>query len=349
MLYVALFALFLFVAGPVIYLFPNITLFLPAYMLYVSQRAGYPAGTICVAMLLSYALFFGNLAMLGIIMLAVLPGLVYMFYAFSSDMPFLKSVLYSVLALFLGACAASTLAMALTGGNLVGTITAYYEAILEASPYTDTMLYVAHTRGLIKLTSAIKIPYIPSLFDSGVVITPAARSELMRSLLLQFEQSLTLLLPSQIVTGAIFGGLMGQYLPRHAMRKQGTPCDLPPLRIWHIPAGKGRYIIAPAIIAIFYAMMSGSSGALSAYYVLYGGASLIFKIQGLAILAYLCNKNGQSRLLRNVLVALGFMMPDYSLLGFLVVMVGMIDQKFDIRHLRKPPEEHDKDKEDFYS
>lgn len=362
--YFLVLAAFLSVVGPTL-VYPGVMLLLPAYLLTVLTSAGAFGFALCAAASVIYAVVMGGWLGGACLLLAVIPALLSGAACIEKEKPFLFSLLAGFGALFTGAALALALAMYATGGQLSAVLTARLESLLASGKHTDTILLYGYVSGLLPLTNSIAVPALAlpsgsnlsgavSFMGSSVVLNPEAREELLRALLFRFESGYCREVPGQLLSGAVLGAALLQSLPRRALRRRGVKTDLPALREWFIPAGKGRFVIAPMVIswllvqcttgAVSDAAYTYTSGAYILFSAFYAACSRIFALQGLALLDDVLYQGGRSRAARTAFAVAGFV-----LFGDFASFFGMADQAFDFRHLRRSPEDDDdyKQEDDF--
>lgn len=364
--YVLVLAVFLSTLGPLL-VYPGVLLLLPACLLTVLVSVGPIGFTLCAALCAIYASwaggFFGGMCLL----LAVIPALVIGATCIAREKPFPFSLVASFGALFIGALLALTLALWASEGHLSAVLAAWLESTLRTSRHTDTLLLYGYMGGFLPLTDAITVPALAlpgsaelsgsiRFMGSSVVLNPEAREELLRALLLRFESRYCRDVPGQLISGSILGAALVQVLPRRALRRRGCPIELPALRQCFLPAGLGRFVLVPAVVAFLLMSFTASdmpgesvytytSGAYITFSAFYQACMRLFSLQGLALLDEVLYRSGRSRATRT-----GFIVVCFVLLGQFASFFGMADQAFDFRHLRKPPEDKnddDRQEDDF--
>lgn len=348
--------------GP-IFVFPYPAMLLCVYVLCAGVSAGPIAGALCAVLSVGYAFYLGGAPGALCLCLCLVPALFVGAYCLLKPLPFPLSVALCFGALLLGGLLALCAALALCGGDLSTVLSERLHALLLQSPQTDTLLTYGYVSGLLPLSGDIKIPALaapsgvtmpgaPTLFGSSILLNPQAREELLRSLLLTFRVVFCRDVPGQLLCGSLLGGVLLQALPRRALRRKGEGIELPPLRTWHVPSGYGRLIVLPALVTGVWFTFSPAgeaggftytSGAYIAFSALYGAMNLIFALQGLAVLDFMLHRSGKGRSMRTVVAVAAFV-----LLGSIASLAGLLDQSFDFRHLRKPPENFDDKQEDDF-
>ena len=364
--YVLVLAVFLCVLGPLL-VYPGVLLLLPACLLTVLVSVGPIGFTLCAVLCTIYAFGMGGFFGGACLLLAVIPALLVGAACIVREKPFFLSLLACFGALFIGALLALTLALWASEGQLSAVLAAWLESTLRASRHTDTLLLYGYMGGFLPLTDAITVPALAlpgsaelsgsvRFLGSSVVLNPEAREELLRALLFRFESRYCRDVPGQLISGSILGTALLQTLPRRALRRHGCPIELPALRQWFLPAGLGRFIVTPMIVAfvLMSFMASGTpgesvytytSGAYITFSAFYQACMRLFSLQGLALLDEVLYQGGRSRAART-----GFIAVCFVLLGQFAALFGMADQVFDFRHLRKPPEDKnddDRQEDDF--
>ncbi len=105
---------------------------------------------------------------------------------------------------------------------------------------------------------------------------------------------------------------------------------MPPFSQWHIPRGVG-WKVGVALAAGYVLRISDGPALSTAGVLLYGAASSVFAIQGLAAVNYFQKNRGTRRFWR-VFVPLLLMTTGFPMI------IGVFDQINNFRGLRKPPE-----------
>ena len=359
--YFIAFVLFLCVLGPLL-VYPGVVLLLPACLLTVLVSVGLIGFGLCAAACVCYAFLTGGWMPGLCLLIALAPALFAGGFCIRKEIPFTTALLASFGALLTGTLCAILLALLFTEGQLSAVLAERLESWLRTSERTDTLLLYGYISGFLPLTHSISVPALAlpagtglsigtRFMGSSVVLHPEAREELLRALVFRFESGYCRDVPGQLLSGSVLGAALLQALPRRALRRRGCPVELPELRQWYIPAGKGRYVIAPMVIAWFLLQCSSgtalemtyTSGAYIMFSAFYAACIRVFSLQGLALLDALLFQGGRSRGARTAFVVAGFV-----LLVSLAAFFGMADQYFDFRHLRRSPEDdnHDDDEQE---
>lgn len=351
---------FLVTLGPAL-VFPGVLLLMPAVLLMALTGAGVIAFALCSALCLCYVFFIGGPLLGCCFLLATLPGLFTGAVCLQKEKPFLFSLLATFGALLTGSLLAYAFALYQTEGQLVLHLSARLESFLRESKSTDSILLYGYMGGLLPLSNTIAVPALAlpeganfsiatRFMGSSVVLNPDAREELLRALLFRFETLFLSGVPGQLLSGSILGAVLSQLISRRFLRARGESIDLPGLRQWFIPGGKGRFFILPLGIAWIwmqffakpqlFATYTYTSGAYIAFSAFYAACSTVFALQGLALLDWVLHMSGKSRTVRTIFAVVG-----YVLVRDIAVFAGMADQYMDLRHLRRPPEDENDDYE----
>ena len=277
------------------------------------------------------------------------------------EIPFWKSLL-AMIAVHAGSLTCVfLLARGMAGGDLYIGAGNAVASFLESWDMGDLMLYQLYSMGMIDLKSDLAGSALMQV-AGGYALSDAARADMLLSVRSLITSLMRGMAPHLIVSQSITGGtaclllsLRFGYLAeeKRAFLRDDTPIEeaegepkqkrpvsfpdlgMPPFNQWHIPRGMGWQV--GLALAAGYVLRTGDAPALeTAGVLLYGAASSVFSIQGLAAVNFLQKKRGSRRFWR-VLVPLllsGTAIP---------VFVGLFDQINNFRGLRKPPEP----KEDF--
>ena len=106
--------------------------------------------------------------------------------------------------------------------------------------------------------------------------------------------------------------------------------SMPPFRAWHIPQGRGRYVVIA--LAVGYMLQVSAVPALAvAGALLYAAAGAVFTVQGAALINFMQHTRNTRPFWR---VAVPLLLLSTSLL----LIAGVLDQVTNVRGLRKPRE-----------
>ena len=106
--------------------------------------------------------------------------------------------------------------------------------------------------------------------------------------------------------------------------------QMPPFSLWHLPRGIGMMAALPGL-GLLVQLFSNSQQASLVGTMLGGIFIALYTIQGMAAVNYLMGHNGRSLGMRCAVLAVGWI-----LLSRIFLFIGIADQLFDFRKLRKP-------------
>ncbi len=225
----------------------------------------------------------------------------------------------------------------------------------------DYALYEFYAMGLVDLPASLAEGV--RLDISGLVLSDAARHDLLLSVNSMVSSTLSSIVPGLIIARqSILGGVGCLLLPlrfgclAQQKREQGAqlpeapaengekpqtedgkplPVSFPDLGMpdfsrWYIPRGIGWQV--GAALALGLILMGSAVPALNiAGLILYYGAGAVFTVQGAAMMNFSQKMRGTKRVWRVIV-------PLILLPTALLMIVGIFDQIVNVRGLRKPPE-----------
>lgn len=199
---------------------------------------------------------------------------------------------------------------------------------ISASPVCDSLLLNAYSAGLSRLSG------VTVNIAGGFLMTDEIRMELLYSLRVSLEHMLPGFLCDAFVYHTALTAFLCVLLPDSRRRRNGEKGILPSVDQWYIPRGLG---LAVTLLALGWLVAYLSDGGVTMY--LGWMCAAVFKaaylLQGVCLLQWLEKKIGVRSTARNVWAIL------LSVLAPVVpIVMGMIDQRRDARHLR-PNEEAD--------
>ena len=270
------------------------------------------------------------------------------------EIPFWKSLLTMIAVHAAALTAVFLLARSMVGGDLYTGAGNAVASFLESWDMGNLMLYQLYSMGLIDLESNLAGSALVQV-AGGFRLSEAARADMLLSVRSLITSLMRGMAPHLIVSQSVTGGtaclllsLRFGYLAeeKRAFLRNDPPDEeadggrkrpvnfsnlgMPPFHQWHIPRGMG-WQVGVALIAGYILRTSDTPALETAGVLLYGAASAIFTIQGLAVINFLQKKRGSKRFWR-VLIPL-------LLSGTAIPMIaGLFDQINNFRGLRKPPE-----------
>ena len=323
---------------------PMLALLLPALLAYIALRAGrIPAMVCATAGVAVCGGALGPYAALTAAMVLV-PAAAFSVYSYERKLPFWHSVGVCT-GLLLGAgILALWMLNALSGGDVATALRALLDPLVQSAsvPETDATLRMLAGMGLVRMPDSA----LPAVQAGAATLDEPVRQELIKQFMFTSENLLRQSLPSQVLQGAIFGGVLSVAWPRRVAARYATqmePAPLPPFHEWFIPTHLFRPVGLIVGGVALLTLMSGAPAMISLADVLWAGGSAVVALQGGALLAFLMRKGGVRAPLRMAAV-----MALLCLLQYALLLLGLADQFLNLRMLRKPPQDslfHKRDEE----
>ena len=242
--------------------------------------------------------------------------------------PFLRPLMWIAMCLVTWAVGIR-MVLEVTEGQTVAGLAQMICDVIAAHPEGDTILLNGYSMGLCRLKGTEAL--VPAIRAMGyVMIEENTRLQLLYSLRVSLEE----MLPGALCDGVVFhAGLTAlacTVLPDWMRRKAGEKGELPPMEKWYMPRGMG---IAVASLCLGWLVARMSAGVMN-----YMGLLCVavfraaYTLQGICLFLWLEKKMGIRSVIRNLwAVALSVLAP------IVPIVMGMVDQRRDMRHLR--PEE----------
>ena len=223
----------------------------------------------------------------------------------------------------------------LTGGQVVNGLAQAACDYVDQSPNSTSVLLQAYNAGYARLEGTEGL--IPAVRVMGnVVIYPEIRVQMLYSLRVSLEEILPGLLCSVIVYHTALTVRMSTFLPDWLRRKRGEPGEFAPMEQWYMPRRLGAAVFMLCIGWVMALMAQDGVGA----YLGWLCADVFraaFILQGICWMQWMGKRMGIRSTVRNIWsVLLSVIMP------LIPMVMGMIDQRRDSRHLR-PKEEADQE------
>ena len=339
---------------PAVYATLLILYLLPAALCLVTTVCGLAAAIVGLTAAMACMAALTGTQGLALALLYVVPVLAAFLTVIRFEIPFWKSLLTMIVVHAAALTAVYVLARRMAGGDLYNGAGEAVAAFLENWDMGDLMLYQMYSMGLIDLKSDLADNALLQVMG-GYQLSSAARADMLLSVRSLITGILRSMVPHLIVSQSITGGTACLLLSlrfgflaeekREFLRddsfieeaegekKQAVhfpDLGMPPFSQWHIPRGMG-WKVGAALAAGYLLRISVEPALGTAGVLLYGAASSIFTIQGLAALNHFQKKRGSRRFWR-VLVPLLLMTTGIP------VVIGVFDQINNFRGLRKPPE-----------
>ena len=237
--------------------------------------------------------------------------------------PLMRPILWCAMCLVTWCTGLITLARMMDGpisDNLAKTLC----DLIDASPERDSILVNAYNMGWCR-TDAL-VPTARSV--SGIRLEEADRLQLLFSLRVSLEEMLPTFLCDALVYHTGLTALLCTLLPDWRRRKNGEEGLLPAPDRWYMPRMMGRAVCA-LMLGWVISLLSG--GGVSGYIgtLCADIFRFAFMLQGICFLQWMGKRMGIRSTMRNVWsVVLSILAP------IVPIIVGMIDQRRDARHLR---------------
>ncbi|MCL2545484.1 MAG: DUF2232 domain-containing protein [Clostridia bacterium] len=312
---------------------PMLAMLLPSLLAYIALRAGRLAAMACAAAgIVVCGAALGVYAAL-LATMTLVPAAAFSVYSYERKLPFWLSVGVSA-GLLLGAgILALWMLNALSGGDVVTALRALLDPLVHSAPApeTDATLKGLAGMGLVRMPESA----LPAMQAGAAALDEPIREELIKQFLFSSENLLRKALPSQILQGSIFGGVLSVAWPRRVAARYATqmePAPLPPFHEWYIPARLFRPVALTVLGAGLLMLLSGARSMISLVDVLWAGGGAVMALQGGALLAFLMRKGGIRAPLRMAAVVALLVLLQRALF-----LLGFADQFLNTRALRKPP------------
>ncbi len=223
----------------------------------------------------------------------------------------------------------------MTGGQIVNGLAQAACDYVQHSPDSTDILLRAYSAGYVRLQGTEALAPAVRLMGN-LVILPETQKQMLYSLRVSLEEILPSLLCSLIVYHTTLTVLLSTVLPDWQRRKHGERGEFAPLDQWYMPRRLGMAVFALCIGWIIALTAQGGIGA----YLGWLCADVFraaFMLQGICWMQWMGKRMGVRSTVRNIWsVILSVIMP------LIPMIMGMIDQSRDARHLR-PKEEADQE------
>ena len=199
--------------------------------------------------------------------------------------------------------------------------------LINESPQRNTILLNAYNAGLSRLDLSGPLSSL-----TFVLMPDATRLQLLYSLRVTLEEMLPSAMCNGIVVHTALTVLLCTVLPDWRRRRNGEKGVFPPMEEWYIPRGLG---LALLVLCVGWLFATLSTGGVEVYMGLLCVAVFraAYTLQGICLLLWMEKKMGIRSAVRNLwAVVLSMLAP------IVPIIMGLIDQRRDSRHLR-PDEE----------
>ena len=219
-----------------------------------------------------------------------------------------------------------------TGGQIVNGLAQAACDYVDRSPDSAEILARAYAAGYVRINSLL--PY--SGLTGTLLLTSEVKAQMLFSLRVSLEEVLPSMLCSAVVYHTAVTVLLCTVLPDWQRRKRGERGEFAPMEQWYMPRRLGAAVFALCFGWVIALMAQDGIGA----YLGWLCADVFraaFVLQGICWMQWMGKRMGIRSAARNIWsVILSVVMP------LIPMVMGMIDQRRDARHLR-PKEEADQE------
>ena len=218
-------------------------------------------------------------------------------------------------------CAGLITLLRMTNGPISLSLAQTICDLIEASPERDTILMNAYSMGWCRIDALVPATWTVRLED-------ADRMQLLFSLRVSLEEALPTFLCDALVYHTALTALLCTVLPDWRRRKNGEEGLLPSLDRWYMPRRMG-WAVCALMIGWLISVLSG--GGVNGYIgtLCADVFRIAFLLQGVCFLQWLGKKMGIRSTMRNIWsIVLSVLAP------IIPIIMGIIDQRRDARHLR---------------
>ena len=241
--------------------------------------------------------------------------------------PLIRPILWAAVCLVTWLAGLLALSAA-TDGKIIAGLARGACDYIDASPERNSILINAYSMGLarlndIELLSARRIPGYGYLF-----LEEETRRQMLYSLRVSLEELLPSALCSTMIYHTVLTTLLCTVLPDWRRRRQGEEGLLPPMEKWYMPRRMGTAVFA-LLIGWVIALVSDDGVMGYVGMLCMGVFRAAFMLQGACFLLWMGKRMGIRNVMRGVwAVALSLLAPVVP------IIMGVIDQRKDARHLR---------------
>ena len=222
-----------------------------------------------------------------------------------------------------------------TGGQVIGGLARAACDYVDHSPDSTEILLRAYSAGYARLEGAEAL--VPAVRLLGNVMIPeGSRAQMLLSLRVSIEEILPTLLCGAVVYHTALTVLLSTVLPDWRKRKTGREGEFAPMEEWYMPRRLGLAVFALCIGWVMALMAQDGVGAYLGWLCM-DVFRAAFMLQGICWMQWMGKRMGIRSTVRNIWsVILSVVIP------LIPMIMGMIDQRRDARHLR-PKEEADQE------
>ena len=232
-------------------------------------------------------------------------------------------------------CAGMLILLQMTGGQIVNGLAQAACDFVDRSPNSTDLLLRAYSAGYIRLAGTDAL--FPAVRVMGnVMIAPGTRVQMLYSLRVTLEGMLPSALCSAVVLHTAVTVLLSTVLPDWLRRKRGERGDFSPMEQWYMPRRMGAAVFALCLGWVI-ALLAGDGIGAYLGWMCAEVFRVAFILQGICWMQWMGKRMGIRSAVRNLWsVVLSVILP------LIPMVMGMIDQRRDARHLR-PKEEADQE------
>lgn len=331
-------ALLLAVAFDLPVLVIPIVFFSPVYLSLCGAKGGILPLLLCVCgALLAVWFFFHSWFFVLLCGLYLIPFGAVNALCFIRKIPFWKAVALHISVLVVSQTLILAIIRTALGGDLFWGGAEFLVNQLSKSPFCDQVLLWFYQLGLLSVPEEMVSgtrAVVESLFTTLLtqnILTATVRTELLNGLRTLLESFLYSYLPNTAISNSIMAGVFSVALPVASGRKDGFPTlDMPPFSAWHLSRRTGIRVLLLALGGALPYLIP-NVGILLAGRMMSAAFSTVFILQGAALFTFIQAKQGTRVFYRRLFPCL-----MYLFIPQLLMILGLADQFFNIRGLRKP-------------
>ena len=247
--------------------------------------------------------------------------------------PLLRPALRTAMCLAAWGIGLATL-LQVTGGQIVNGLAKAACDYVETRPDSTEILIRAFSAGYVRLSGNEAMPVMR--VAGGILIPPETRTQMLMTLRVSLEEVLPSTLCSAVIYHTVLTVLLSTVLPDWRKRKKGERGEFAPMEQWYMPRRLGAAVFA-LCLGWVVALMAGEGAGAYLGWMCADVFRAAFILQGICWMQWMGKRMGIRSAVRNVWsVILSVVLP------LIPMIMGMIDQRRDARHLR-PREETDQE------
>jgi len=219
-----------------------------------------------------------------------------------------------------------------TGGQIANGLAQAVCDYVDRSPDSAEILARAYTAGYVRVSSLLPV----SGLTGTLILTAEIKNQMLLSLRVSLEEVLPSLLCSTVVYHTAVTAVLCTVLPDWQRRKRGERGEFSPMEQWYMPRRLGAAVFA---LCLGWLIAFAAEDGIGVYlgWMCTDVFRAAFVLQGICWMQWMGKRMGIRSAARNVWsVFLSVLMP------LIPMIMGMIDQRRDARHLR-PKEEADQE------